>query len=70
MSELKMKDLDAFPQQLNLDELVAETTPLARRAEILASLRERFEQLVAGQTNQAQASVIISALCDVSASFC
>lgn len=46
---------------LSLEELAAEHTPTARRLEILHLLRERFDQLLVGQTTL----TTVTALCKV-----
>ena len=63
-SDAKSRELEGLQRQLCLDELTSAHTPLLRRAELLASLRERFDALVASQISQLHATVIVPALCE------
>ena len=65
-SEAKPRDMEVL--SACLDELAAAETTLQRRAEILASLRERFDAIVSSQLSPAHAAVIVPALCEASAS--
>ena len=65
-TDAKMRDMEGL--SACLDELAAAETPLQRRAEILASLRERFDAIVSSQLSPAHAAVIVPALCEASGS--
>lgn len=70
MAEVKARDAEGMHRQLNLEmdlqELIVEGTSLSRRADIVASLRERFDLLVASQQSHAFMERIVPALCQVS----
>lgn len=59
------REPESLQQLLHVDELVAKDTPLQRRLDILAAIRDRFDQLAASQPSQSHA-VVVPALCEVS----
>lgn len=67
MAEIKGRDSEGLQRQANLEmdlqELITEGTPLLRRAEIVSSLRERFDLLVASQQSHAFMERVVPSLC-------
>jgi hypothetical protein len=62
----KLRDADILQRQLNLDELAAAQTSLARRAEILTALKDKFDTILASQLSHSQLTSVLPALCEVS----